>query len=223
MTDKVKSILKKISNALIILGIVLICLTYYEIVFAEIRYRVDNLLNVKYSLESESIKVEDKKSPTTDVSVRNILIKPVNKDFSIVIESLNVNAPIVLDVPIIDKKEYLESLKKGVAHASFSDYPDEEGARVYLFAHSSSNFWELGRYSSVFNLLHKVKVDSQINIFYKNKRYVYQVEKVEYKKDFRVDETIYESIGPTLTLQTCHPPGTTLNRLIVTSSLIKVE
>jgi LPXTG-site transpeptidase (sortase) family protein len=221
MTEKNKTFLRKTSTIFIILGIALIILTYFNIVYSEIKFRVDELFNVKYVLESEEIGVEDKKSSFTEA--KNILIKPVNKDFSIVIESINVNSPVIRDVPIIDKAAYLESLKLGVAHASFSDYPDEENARVYLFAHSSTNFWELGRYSSVFNLLHKLKVGNEVNLFYKGKRYVYQVESLEYKKDFNVDETIYESIGPTLTLQTCHPPGTTLNRLIVISSLIKVE
>ncbi len=221
MSDKTKKILKIFSNLLIVIGAILILFTYFDIVFSEIKYRVDGLLGVKYELETESIKIEDKKGSFS--SAKNIIIQPVNKEFSIVIESINVNSPIVVDVPIIDKASYLESLKYGVAHASFSDYPNDENARVYLFAHSSTNFWELGRYSSVFNLLHKLKIGNEINIFFKGKRYVYQVEKIEYKKDFRVDETVYETIGPSLTLQTCHPPGTTYSRLIVTSSLIKIE
>ncbi len=221
MTDKNKAFLRKISSVFIIFGISLIFLTYFNVVYSELKFRVDSLLNVNYVLETEEIDIEDQKSSVSNA--KNIIISPINKDFSVVIESINVNSPVIIDVPIIDKSAYLESLRLGVAHASFSDYPDEEGARVYLFAHSSTSFWELGRYSSVFNLLHKLKVGNEINLFYKGKRYIYQVENIQYKKDFDVDETIYESIGPTLTLQTCHPPGTTLNRLIVTSSLIKVE
>lgn len=221
MSDKAKKILKIFSNSLIVIGVIILLFTYFDIIYSEVRYRVDGLLGVKYELETESIKIEDKKGSFS--SARNIIIQPVNKDFSIVIESINVNSPIVVDVPIIDKDSYLQSLKYGVAHASFSDYPNDENARIYLFAHSSTNFWELGRYSSVFNLLNKLKIGNEVNIFYKGKRYVYQVEKLEYKKDFRVDETVYETIGPSLTLQTCHPPGTTNNRLIVTSSLIKIE
>jgi len=221
MLEKIKKNLKVISSFLIIIGIVLILLTYIDVIYSELKYRVDNLLGTQYEIESETVTTDDKKSLFS--SAKNIVIRPVNKDFSIVIESLNVNSPVVTDVPIIDKEAYMNSLKRGVAHASFSDYPDVEGARVYMFAHSSSNFWELGRYSSVFNLLHKLKTGNEINVFYKGKRYVYQVEKLEYKKDFKVDETIYDTVGPTLTLQTCHPPGTTLNRLIVTSSLIKIE
>lgn len=216
-----KTILKGLSNLLIAVGLFLVFLTYFDAVYREVKYRIDSVLGINYVLETEQIKVEDKQASFSEA--RDIIIRPVNKDFSIVIESINVNSPVVIDVPIIDKSAYLESLKKGVAHASFSDYPDDENARVYLFAHSSYNFWELGRYSSVFNLLHKLQIGQEINLFYRGQRYVYKVENLEYKKDFKVDETIYESIGPTLTLQTCHPPGTTLNRLIVTSSLIKVE
>jgi sortase A len=155
-------------------------------------------------------------------AAKEIVIEPISSQFGIVVEKLGINAPVVKDVPVIDKTAYLESLKQGVAHASFSGYPDGENSNVYLFAHSSNNFWELGKYSSVFNLIYKLNPGDQINIFYKDKRYLYAVDNKILINDFKVDETVYESIGPTLTLQTCYPTGTSLYRLIVRSSLIGI-
>lgn len=213
--------LKKISLFLILIGLTLLTLTYGQVVYLEARYRLDKILGYNYRLETQPIEVIDNNQK--EAAVKDISIKPINKDFSIVIEVLNVNAPIIKDVPIIDKNSYLESLKNGVAHASFSDYPSTDQGKVYLFAHSSYNFWELGKYSSVFNQLNKLKFGDEINIFYENKRYVYRVDNLEFINDFKVDETSFDSLGNVLTLQTCHPPGTTLYRLVVKSSLVKVE
>jgi sortase (surface protein transpeptidase) len=93
---------------------------------------------------------------------------------------------------------------------------------VYLFAHSSNNFWELGKYSSVFNLTYKLNIKDQINLFYEGRRYIYEIENKLLVNDFKVDETAYEYLGPTLTLQTCYPTGTSLYRLIIRATLVGV-
>lgn len=203
-------------------GASLVILTYARTVYGEIKFYIDGLLGRSYKLET----TRNTEVPQLGVKPLTrgdeITINPINKDFSLVIEKINVNAPVIKDVPIIDKEAYISTLKVGIAHASFSAYPNEENANVYLFAHSSNNFWELGKYSTVFNLLYKLNTKDEINLFYKGKRYVYQVENKILINDFKVDETIYEYFGPTLTLQTCYPPGTTLNRLVIRAGLIGV-
>ena len=220
MQDKRKQTLKIISRLLIISGVLILFVTYQNVIYLELKYRVEKYLGYKYYLKTESIKIGDLTAPSQ--KVKQIAITPVNTTFSLVIESLNINAPVVKDVPIIDRNKYLDALQRGVAHASFSNYPNEEGARVYIFAHSSYNFWELGKYSSVFNQLNKINDGDEINLFYEGKRYVYKVDNKEFVNDFKIDETIYSGLGPSLTLQTCHPAGTTLYRLVVKASLIKV-
>lgn len=215
-------ILSYFPKLFITVGASLVILTYSRTVYEEIKFNIDRLMGRSYKLETTR-NVENITSPISNIpKAGEISIKPVNMEFSLVIEKINVNAPVVKDVPIIDEKAYLSSLKKGIAHASFSAYPSEENANVYLFAHSSNNFWELGKYSSVFNLLYKLNTKDQINLFYEGKRYVYEVENKILINDFKVDETIYEYFGPTLTLQTCYPPGTTLNRLVIRAGLIEV-
>jgi sortase A len=151
-------------------------------------------------------------------------MKPVNEDFSIVIEKIGVNAPIVADVSVTDEKAYREALKKGVAHAISSDYPTTAPSNVYLFAHASLNFWDLGKYATVFNLLRKLELKDKINIFYKGDRYVYEVVNKEVVKGWNTNSITRSVIEPILTLQTCDPPGTTINRFVVTAKLVeKIE
>jgi len=226
--------LKKISNWLLknspwiflSIGFLLLSLTYYQSALAELRYNLDLAWGKVYKVET-SRNIQKPTQQENDFhnltnAAKEIVIEPISSQFGIVVEKLGINAPVVKDVPVIDKTAYLESLKQGVAHASFSGYPDGENSNVYLFAHSSNNFWELGKYSSVFNLIYKLNPGDQINIFYKDKRYLYAVDNKILINDFKVDETVYESIGPTLTLQTCYPTGTSLYRLIVRSSLIGI-
>lgn len=218
------SFLKTSPKLFLSIGALLVLLTYYQTIFQEVAYYYNYVINKHFKVEvvRNVTKINPEIVSKINTDPNAISIKPVDTNFGIVIENINVNAPIVKDVSIIDSKSYLESLKSGVAHASFSGYPNEQNSNVYLFAHSSNNFWELGKYSSVFNLIYKLNMKDQINIFYEGKRYIYEVENKLLVNDFKVDETVYEYLGPTLTLQTCYPTGTSLYRLIIRATLIGV-
>lgn len=157
------------------------------------------------------------------LSTKTISVTPVDTNFGIVIEKLGVNAPVVADVAVSDESAYKEALKYGVAHASTSSYPSREAGNVYLFAHSSLNFWELGKYAQVFNLLRKLEVGDRIHIFYQQDDFVYRVINKEVYKGFNTYALTRPVLEPLLTLQTCDPPGTTLNRLVVTAKLTEVR
>jgi len=43
----------------------------------------------------------------------------------------------------------LPILQKGIAHAQGSVFPGMQG-NIYLFAHSTDNWWNVGRYNAVF-------------------------------------------------------------------------
>jgi len=152
----------------------------------------------------------------------NIMTEPVNKEFSIVISRLGINAPVVKDVSVINSHDYKEALKKGVAHSLTSNYPSTEPGNVYLFAHASVNLWDLGKYATVFNLLRKVELNETIHIFYEGDEYVYRVVNKEVYPGWNVYPLSRSVIEPVLTLQTCDPPGTTLNRMVVTAILDRV-
>lgn len=154
------------------------------------------------------------------LSLKTISVVPVNDDFSIVIEKIGVNAPIIKDVSVWDALVYNEALKSGVAHAASSQYPSSEPGNVYMFAHSSLNFWDLGKYAQVFNLLRKLDTGDVIHVFYEQKDFKYVVVGKEIHKGFNTYPLDRVVLQPVLTLQTCDPPGTTLNRLTITAKLV---
>jgi sortase A len=154
------------------------------------------------------------------LSSKPISVEPVNRAFGVVIEKIGVNAPVVADVAVSDEAAYKDALKYGVAHAYTSSYPSSQPGNVYLFAHSSLNFWELGKYAQAFNLLRKLEMGDIIHVFYESGDYEYRVVNREVYKGFNTYALTRPVIEPLLTLQTCDPPGTTTNRLIVTAKLI---
>ena len=91
-----------------------------------------------------------------------------------------------------------------------------------MFAHSSINFWRIGKYANIFNLIRKLENKDKINVFYEGKRYEYSVIGKEVVAGFNTYPLTRQVLEPILTLQTCYPPGTTINRLVVTARLEKV-
>ena len=207
------------SNLLILVGFVLLILTYGPLIKDEFWYMFKELKSQKYVLNDP--RGTDDSAFARFLTNKSVSLKPVNTSFSVVIEKIGVNAPIVADVSVTDKNAYMEALKSGIAHASVSDYPSEKPGNVYLFAHASIDFWRLGRYATVFNLLRKMEKGDKVHVFYKGDDYIYEVINKEVQKGFNTFPLTRTTIEPILTLQTCDPPGTTLNRLIVTAKLIK--
>mgnify|MGYP001197289137 FL=1 len=215
-------------NILILLGLIFITLSLGPLITQEIWYFAKESKKQEYSLEEGEDVVVNRND---EISVfaglltsTPVKIKPINDDFSIVIEKLGVNAPIVSNVSITDEKAYKEALEHGVAHSVSSDYPTTSPSNVYLFAHASLNFWDLGKYATVFNLLRKLDIGDSVNIFYQGDRYIYKVVNREVVKGWNTTSITRSVIEPILTLQTCDPPGTTINRLVVTAKLIeKIE
>ena len=212
-------VMRTIANTLIILGVVFSFIAFWPFVNAEMRYWWDQWRHQSYS-------VDVKAAPSSGFA--NLLnqpppihITPVNKDFSIVIEKIDVNAPIVSDVDSTNYNSYIAALSKGVAQAAGTAKPGEPTTsgnnNVFLFAHSSINPIEARRWNAVFYLLRKLEVGDRVIVFYKQKRFDWLVSE---KKVVEANDVKYltdPSKEPLLTLQTCDPPGSSLRRLIITA------
>jgi len=141
-------------------------------------------------------------------------IKPLDKEFGIVIPKIGANAKIVANVDPYNSNTYQLALTKGVAQARGTALPSQLG-NMFLFSHSSVNILEATRYNSVFYLLSKLKKDDEIFVYYKNIRYEY---KVIDTKIVDAKDVSYLNPKPgekTLTLMTCWPAGTTYKRLLI--------
>lgn len=141
-------------------------------------------------------------------------IVPIDTQFGIVIPKIGANAKIIPNVDTSDEPTYLEALKGGVAHAQGSGLPGDQN-HIYIFAHSTDYFWNVGSYNAVFYLLSKLENGDEVNIFYDGKRHKYTVEGQKIIDPSEVEYITRKTPNELLTLQTCWPPGTTLKRLLV--------
>jgi sortase A len=146
-------------------------------------------------------------------------IVPLDSQFGIVIPKIGVNARVIPSVNPLKEDEYAEALKEGVAHASTSFFPDEEGA-VYLFSHSTNYEWFMKDLNAIFYLLKNLEAGDLIVLVYKGTTYTY---KLTEKRIVKPSETSYlQPIAGQrrLILQTCWPPGSTLERLLLIADLV---
>lgn len=97
--------------------------------------------------------------------------------------------------------------------------PGEVG-NAFIFGHSSNYPWVKSDYNDIFALLDNLELGDEIIIFYNQKKYVYKV--VDHATVKPGDVQALESRDQTkkeLSLMTCWPVGTTLERLIVFAEL----
>lgn len=145
---------------------------------------------------------------------KNLEIKPIDKEFGIVIPKIGANAKIVAEVDPYNANIYQTALTKGVAQARGTAMPNEIG-NMFLFSHSSANILEAARYNSVFYLLSKLKKDDEVDIYYKQIKYKYIVLEIKLVDPKDVSYLDPRTKTKQLTLMTCWPAGTTYKRLLV--------
>jgi LPXTG-site transpeptidase (sortase) family protein len=205
---------------------------------AELSYRRDQVLGTKYTVEAPSaptsivtsegvVEVTPEPSPSVDSGIAfgsllgggSSVIKPVSTDYGIVIEKINANAKVVSQVDPANEKDYTKALQIGVAEAKGSTAPGESG-NTFLFSHSTDAPWNIARFNAIFYLLRELEVGDKIIIFYQGKRFDYLVFDKTIAKPGDVSFITNRYDRPVLTLQTCDPPGTLLNRLIIRAKLV---
>ncbi len=149
-------------------------------------------------------------------------LTPVNQEFAIVIPKIGANAPIIPNVNPSDYNEYIQALSRGVAHAKDTAVPSTKG-KIFLFAHSTDNFWNVGRYNAVFYLLKELEPGDEVDLFFNSKKYIYTVFEKKIVDALDVDYLKAKEEEEILILQTCWPPGTTWKRLLVFGRRISAD
>lgn len=226
-------------NFLVLFALFGVAATFGPLITSEARYRYEQALGVEYEVVGTEIVrryKEEKGNPLAKFLVgdrsRQEKIEPASTGFGIVIPKIGANAKIVPEVDASNEREYQKALMQGVAHAAGTNYPGGQspvrarlgaaGSReeisnrkIYLFAHSTDNWWNVNRYNAVFFLLKELEIGDEIDLFYNSRRYVYKTtEKLIVEAD-EVEYLVEPSTEETLILQTCWPPGTTLKRLLI--------
>lgn len=239
-------VLRSIGNFLVLFAVFGVFATFGPAMQAEAKYRISQVRGVKYVVAESSsdqasiTPIPDTLQPTTTTILQpsptpvsqegpsfasvlsgpkeQVLIPP-DPNFSLVIPKIGASAKVFPNVDPSSEEEFLPLLNKGIAHAKGTVFPGVPG-NTYLFAHSTDNWWNVGRYNAVFYLLKDLAPGDEIVVFFEGRRYNYIV--IEKKTVAPTDVTALVSShdGPEqLVLQTCWPPGTTWERLLVMARL----
>ena len=139
----------------------------------------------------------------------------------IIIPRISQNIPIVrISTDSLIKRDWTalenemqDALQNGVVHYPGTSLPGQHG-NVVVTGHSSYFPWDPGRFKDVFALLHDVEVGDKVVIYYKQQKYIYEIDEIEVVTPDDID-VLKQTPEDTLTLITCTPVGTNLKRLIV--------
>ncbi len=164
------------------------------------------------------------------ISEQNIIVgtgenQPVGPDPEIIIPKINVEAPVIYNLPALDEATVQEALKHGVVHYPIpgaNSFPGQNGNTVIL-GHSSSDVFNDGQYKFIFVQLDKLNNGDLFYLNYQGKRYTYQVTAKEVIAPEQVGKLAIGNDKPYATLITCDPPGTALRRLVVYGTQINPD
>lgn len=214
MIDKRILAIRTLGNVIVFSAICAILFTFWPVLSAFSKHSFDNLRGKTFEAApvAEPSQGFGSLLGKTDPNLK--ILTPKDPNFSIIVEKIGADAPIIQGVDASNKLVYNAALKRGVAHALGTSLPGQPGVS-YLFAHSTDTIFNVPRYNAVFYLLNDMVVGDRIVIFFNGKRYDYITTE---KKITSPEDVSYFTLKTTeqiLVLQTCYPPGTTWKRLLV--------
>ncbi len=145
----------------------------------------------------------------------------VGPESKIIIPKINVEIPIVYDVASVEEDVFQQALENGVVHYKGTSHPGETGNTV-IFGHSSNNILNRGKYKFAFVLLSRLEIGDTFMLNHGGRRYVYRVNKKEIVKPTDIS-VLAPTEKPSVSLITCDPPGTAINRLVVVGEQISPD
>lgn len=220
-------ILRTIGNFLVLFAIFGVLATFGPSLYFEIHYRIAQARGVQYSAPDETTgfgellkktnpdKLADGGFAKLLAGPKEQILIPKDTDFSILIPKIGASSKVYPNVDPSNEGEFLSVLQKGIAHAQGTLFPGMKG-NIYLFAHSTDNFWDVGRYNAVFYLLKDLSIGDDVVVYFENQRHNYVVKETKVVDPSEVSYITKSNTGKeVLILQTCWPPGTTWKRLLV--------
>lgn len=145
----------------------------------------------------------------------NIQVGPEPK---LIIPKIGLEAPVIYNEPRVDEASYQKALDRGTVRLGNTPDPGTVGNTV-IGGHSSNNVFNAGGWKYVFVNLRRLEKGDIFYLHFEGKRYTYRIttKKVVPPNDVSV---LRPTPKPTVTLFTCDPPGTNINRLIIQAAQI---
>jgi LPXTG-site transpeptidase (sortase) family protein len=207
---------------LFLLVLIVLVIIFSSVVINELGYLfMDREVDANIVMNEQSHAID---APNENKSSNNLgkTIIPVDTNFGIIVPKIGVNAEVIKDVNPLDRNEYLNKLKNGVAHSRLAGLPSDK-KNTFIFAHSSNSFYSLKDYNTVFYLLHKLNKGDIFYLTYQKRLYKYEVQNLEMVDKYQTKYLYSEKNDSSVTLMTCWPPGTDKKRLLVFGKLISVD
>lgn len=164
-------------------------------------------------------------SPSKSVSATPIIgnqAGEVGPEPKIIIPKINLEVPVVFDMTTVEEKAVQNALEDGVVHYASTPNPGEKGNAV-IVGHSSNNILNSGKYKFAFVLLKRLEPDDTFFVQKDGVRYTYKVYEKEIVGPDDVSVLDQQERANTITLITCDPPGTSINRLIIVAEQISPD
>lgn len=169
-------------------------------------------------------------------SINQLLAKSNEEDVSLDIDITPYENRIIIpkigkNIPLLDIKQqvvsghselediFMKDLEKWVIRYPGSAKPWDQW-NAFIFWHSSNFPWVPWEYNDVFALLDHLENGDQIIVYYKQKKFVYEVQGKTTITPGDVSVLKKESKEAELSVMTCWPIGTTLKRLVVNAKLV---
>lgn len=156
----------------------------------------------------------------------NLIVDPmtsvaVSPDPRLIIPKINIDVPAIYNVTP-DNDSQMAAMEKGVAWFGIPGANSKPGqiGNTVLSGHSSNDILDGGEYKFIFAQLDRLAENDTIYVNHEGVRYTYTVKKKEVVQPTEVGKLIYPTDKPILTLITCTPLGTSLNRLLVTAEQV---
>lgn len=202
--DKIGELFLKGGLVLLAFSLLLLFFIFFPVIKEEIRFVFpEKESSYKISKQQKEIKNKDEEE-----------IFPVDEKFGLIIPKIRANEKIIKNVDSFRESEYQKALKKGIAHAKETGLPGENN-NIFLFAHSSGNFYQNNRLNTIFLLLNKLEKGDQIIVFFEGEIFEYQVFDKKIVDEKQIEYMNISSDQETITLMTCWPLGTSYKRLLV--------
>ena len=161
--------------------------------------------------------------------------KEINLDIEITPYTNRVIIPkIWKNIPLLDVKNkniswqnelndiFMKELEKGIIRYPWSSKPWEDWVS-FIFGHSSNLPWMKWDYNDVFSTLDNVEFWDEVIVYYWQEKYTYKIREKKVVKPGDVSVLKRNNDKSEISIMTCWPVWTTLNRLIVTWELIKID
>lgn len=194
--------------------------------------------NIKEKYSQEKLEqIESEESEDRKLTIKKMKKEQDKEDISLDIEITPYENRVIIpkigkNIPLVDIKNrnvgweeelndiFMKELENGIIRYPGSAKPGEDGTS-FIFGHSSNFPWIKWDYNDVFALLDNVEFEDEVIVYYGQEKYVYKIREKRVITPGDVSVLERNKNKSEITLMTCWPIGTTLNRLIVTWELVK--